>query len=174
MADEPLDAPDPEVPEAGELPDDGEPPDDGEIADLGGMRGVELSAEELAAIREATSASMTPGSVLIVSRPEDREQWSIDLDGAGLDLVFVGEPHQLLIALRDRDVESVIIDADACPSGGLPLLAALRNAGERLTQRIVVASRPTRTHVVSCLAAGATAYLVRPFAVEKLLEQLRG
>jgi DNA-binding response OmpR family regulator len=148
--------------------------DDLEPPRSGAMIGVELSSEELAAIREATRPGAAAGILVIVSRPEDREAWSIDLDGSNMDVAYVVGTHQLLVAVRDRDVESVIIDADACPSGGLPALAALRNCGARLVQRIVVASRPTRTHVVSCIAAGATGYLARPFTAERLLEQLRG
>ncbi len=138
-------------------------------------RGVELSPEELAAIREATRAGTGgPGNVVVVSRLEDRQQWTADFVDSGVEPSFVGDPHQLIVALRDRDIEIVIIDADACASGGLPALAVLRNREPRPTHTIVVASQPTRTHVVSCLAAGATGYLARPFELEQLLEQLRG
>ena len=137
-------------------------------------RGVELSPEELAAIREATRAAASPGGVRVVSRLEDREGWTSELGSAGVEPSFVADPHQLLVALREHDVETVIIDADACPSGGLPALAVLRNREPRPSHAIVVASRPTRTHVVSCLAAGATGYLARPFEIEQLLAQLRG
>lgn len=137
-------------------------------------RGVELSPEELAAIREATRTPNTPWGVLVVSRVEDREVWSTELGGAGVDPSFVADPHELIVALRERDIETVIIDADACPSGGLPVLAVLRSRDPRPSHAIVVASRPTRTHVVSCIAAGATGYLARPFELEQLLAQLRG
>jgi DNA-binding response OmpR family regulator len=38
----------------------------------------------------------------------------------------------------------------------------------------VVASQPTRTHLIGCLAAGVRRYVTKPLDVQALLEDLGG
>jgi CheY-like chemotaxis protein len=147
--------------------------DDG--LDLGpSSASVDLTAEELAAIRAATQSAMPGKTLIVVPSMAQRAEWTELLDQSGLDFEFVGDPFQLLNLCRTGNIEGVVIDADACASGGLTVLAALRGRLPELVARVVVASRPTRTHLVSCLAAGATAYLARPFLAHTLREHLDG
>lgn len=134
--------------------------------------GVELTAEELAAIRAATQSSVPGKTLVVVPSLSQREEWTTVLEQCGIDFEFVGDPFEILQLCRISSIEAVVIDADACPSGGLTVLAAIRGRTPDPIPRIVVASRPTRTHLVSCLAAGATAYATKPIAAETLREHL--
>lgn len=134
--------------------------------------GVELTAEELAAIRAATQSSVPGKTLVVVPSLVQREEWTTVLEQIGVDFEFVGDPYEILQLCRTATVEAVVIDADACPSGGLTILAAIRGRTPDPIPRVVVASRPTRTHLVSCLAAGATAYATKPIAPETLREHL--
>ncbi|HET6584833.1 MAG TPA: response regulator [Nannocystaceae bacterium] len=134
--------------------------------------GVELTAEELAAIRAATQSSLAGKTLLVVPSISQRDEWTTLLEQSGIDFEFVADPFHLLRLCRTESIDAIVIDADACPSGGLPILAALRGRTHEPLARVVVASRPTRTHLVSCMAAGATAYLPKPIAADALREHL--
>ncbi len=117
---------------------------------------------------------MTAGgkALVVVPLAHDRAAWSELLEGSGLEFEFISDRHQLAQALRIGGVSGVVIDADACAAGGLGELALLRGRAERSLPRVVVASQPTRTHLVSCLAAGATGYMPKPILPAALIEQL--
>lgn len=134
--------------------------------------GVELTAEELSAIRAATAVGFAGKTVLVVPLAAQRREWVDLLADTGLEIEYVADSHELLKLCRSGVVDRVVIDADACPSGGLPILAALRGRADRSIPRVVVASRPTRTHLVSCMAAGATAYVAKPIEAAALSEHL--
>lgn len=134
--------------------------------------GVELTAEELAAIREATQSRLAGKTLLVVPSMAQRGEWTTLLEQSGIVFEFVSDPYQLLRMCRTETIDAVVIDADACPSGGLTILAVLRGRTQEPMARVVVASRPTRTHLVSCLAAGATAYMPKPIAADALREQI--
>lgn len=138
-----------------------------------GGGGLELSAEELAAIREATRASVGGGRTLVVV-PIERERvvWTELLEGVGLDYEFVLDLAAIGRHLATGEFGSVIIDADTCPAGGLPVLAALRGSEGPLLPALVVASSPTRSHLLSCVAAGARAYLSKPVEGQSLVESV--
>ncbi|MBC8069837.1 MAG: response regulator [Deltaproteobacteria bacterium] len=121
-----------------------------------------LSPEELAAIREATTA-MTKGlAVIVADRPSARELWKESLTSIGAEFELVANHHQLLATCRTRNVDVVVVDADWCPSGGLTLLAAIRGAIGVPARLVVVASLATLPHLVACYAGGASEYLTRP------------
>jgi len=134
--------------------------------------GVQLTAEELAAIRAATQVGFSGKTVLVVPLLAQRREWTELLADSGLEIEYVGDSHQLLQLCRSGVVDRVVIDADACPSGGLGILAALRGRADAAIPRVVVASRPTRRHLVSCMAAGATVYVAKPLEAAALSEHL--
>jgi DNA-binding NtrC family response regulator len=133
---------------------------------------VTLSAEELSAIRDATRAWTWGVTVFVVAMPCAQQRWAQSLAGCAMDYAIVGSGHELAALLAGGDVRAVVIDADACPSGGLPELMVARVGGPVDLPRVVIASSPTRRHVVSCVAAGATDYVARPFEVEMLFDRL--
>lgn len=135
--------------------------------------GLELSAEELAAIREATRASVGGGRTLVVVPLErERDNWTALLEGIGLDYEFVVDVASIGRLLATGEFGAVIIDADSCPAGGLPVLAALRGAEGPVLPALVVASSPTRSHLLSCVAAGARAYLRKPLEGQRLIDSV--
>jgi DNA-binding NtrC family response regulator len=133
---------------------------------------VTLSAEELAAIRDATRAWTWGVTVFVAAMPSARQRWAQSLVGCAMDYAIVGNAHELAALLAGGDVRAVVIDADACPSGGLPELTVARARGPLDLPRVVIASAPTRRHVVSCVAAGATDYVAKPVEVEALFDRL--
>ena len=100
--------------------------------------------------------------MIVAPRETERERWREELADTGIEIDFVADHHQLLAACRERAIDVVVIDADACPSGGLTLLAAIRGRADAPSRRVVVASQPTRRHLVACLGGGASEYLCRP------------
>ncbi|MBL8949068.1 MAG: response regulator transcription factor [Myxococcales bacterium] len=121
-----------------------------------------LTPEELAAIREATRAAVRGSAMVVAERTGAQAQWKESLAELGIEFEVVANHHQVLAACRQRPVELVVIDADACPAGGLTLLAAIRGGTGVPLRRVVVVSRPTQTHLVACLGGGASEYVCRP------------
>jgi CheY-like chemotaxis protein len=142
-------------------------------AEPGADDGMSLTPEELAAIREATRESMTAGkTLLVVPLSRDRAGWTALLAETEFDYDFAPDVIGLTRALRSGAYASVVVDADACPSGGLPALTLIREASGGTVPAVVVASSPTRTHLLSCVAAGAKGYLAKPVAPALLLDTL--
>lgn len=138
-----------------------------------GGSGLELTPEELAAIREATRASVGGGRTLVVVPIErERAHWTELLDGVGLDYEFVADLASIGRQLATGEFGVVVIDADTCPAGGLPVLAALRGGDGPALPALVVASSPTRSHLLSCVAAGARAYMRKPFEAQALVDSV--
>lgn len=142
------------------------------IEDDGGV-GLELTPEELAAIREATRASVGGGRTLVVVPIErERAHWTELLEGVGLDYEFVADLAGIGRQIATGEFGAVVIDADTCPAGGLPVLAALRGRDGPCLPALVVASSPTRSHLLSCVAAGARAYMKKPFEAQALVDSV--
>lgn len=134
-----------------------------------------LTPEEMAAIRDATKA-MGAGKTLIVAQQRGaRERWRDSIAEAGIeDMEVCASEHQLLAACREQAIETLVIDADACSSGGLGVLAAVRTLQGGPERRVVLASQPTRSHLVACVAGGATDYLAEPADADELRKLLTG
>jgi CheY-like chemotaxis protein len=138
--------------------------------------GFELTPEEIAALREATRDAARGGiakALVIVPIEREHAQWKELLDRAGLAHDIAGDVLGALGSLRAGEYDAVIIDADASPAGGLPMLARIRAAASGVPA-VVVASQPTRTHLIGCLAAGVRRYVTKPLDVQALLEDLGG
>ena len=132
-----------------------------------------LTAAEIAAVREAVWSMRSSGRILlVVPMACARDGWSAALADSAMDYTFIPDVHELARALAGGEVRAVVIDADCCASGGLPELATARARGGADLRCVVVASQPTRRHLVSCVAAGATDYVSRPFEVDMLVDRL--
>ena len=154
------------------LPADGfasdKAPADGESPRAAGVAGgVELSPEEMAAIREATrEGALQGGGAVAVLLPvmRSREEWELLCQGAGLTPEFARDLYQVRKLCRAGQVRAIVVDGDMAPGGGVPAVLQLRRWAEVAAPVLVAASRPTRRHVVACMAAGAATYLVKPLA----------
>ncbi|MEE9384443.1 MAG: response regulator [Nannocystaceae bacterium] len=137
--------------------------------------GVEISEEEAAAIRQATLDGLGDSvstAVLLLPIERERALWEATLEKSGLPFVLAKDVHGVRRAFRDGEAGLVIIDADACPSGGLPALAQILSSTETQIPVFLAASNPTRVHLVSCLAAGAASYLVKPLEADGLRNRI--
>lgn len=144
--------------DADEDGEEGAAPDD----DTSSAGGPLLTAEELAAIRDATRAAVRGVAMIVAERPSAQDGWRESLAALGVDFEVVASHHQVLTACRERAIDLIVVDADACAAGGLTLLAAIRGRIGVPLRRIVVASRPTQTHLVACIGGGASEYVCRP------------
>jgi CheY-like chemotaxis protein len=136
--------------------------------------GFDLSAEEIAALREATREAARGGvtkALVIVPIERDHAAWKDLLDKAGLAHEITGDVSTMLVPLRAGEFDAVIVDADSSPAGGLPMLAKIRAAASGVPA-VVVASFPTRTHLIGCLAAGVLRYMTKPLDVQALIDDL--
>ena len=138
--------------------------------------GFDLSPEEIAALREATREASRSGvtkALVIVPIERDHALWKDLLDKAGLAHEIAADVSTAIVPLRAGEFDAVIVDADSSPAGGLPMLAKIRAAASGVPA-IVVASFPTRTHLIGCLAAGVRRYMTKPLDVQALIDDLGG
>ena len=160
------------TPETGESPGDPRPAG-AASGDEDASGGLSLTPEELAAIREATTQMGTGTRTLfVVPVARERDPWRERLGGSELDYAFATSLVAIPSTLRSGEFGVVVIDADACPSGGLYALAKVRTANVPSLVVVVLVSSPTKTHLVGCLAAGAHIYLCKPIETEKLIESI--
>jgi len=136
--------------------------------------GLELTPEEVAAIREATRDAKAGRrrTLIVVPIERERARWTEMLDGAGFDYEFATELASVGRHVRSGEFSAVIVDADSCPAGGLTVLAVLRNDPSSVVPAFVVASSPTRSHLLSCVAAGAKGYVTKPFEAQALIDTI--
>jgi CheY-like chemotaxis protein len=138
-------------------------------------RGVELSAEEIDALREATREGFAGADgrvAILVGSERHRGPWEEVLAQSGISGDFAHDLQAIRRMCRGGEATMVLVDCDACPSGGLPALARLNAWADLGVPVVVAASSPTRRHLVSCLAGGAVSYLVKPLDPVRLAEQL--
>jgi CheY-like chemotaxis protein len=138
--------------------------------------GFDLTPEEVAALREATREAARGGigkTLVIVPIARDHAQWKELLDRAGIAHEIAGDVLGSLGSLRAGEYDAVIVDADSSPAGGLPTLARIRAAASGVPA-IIVASFPTRTHLIGCLAAGVRRYVTKPVDLQALMLDLGG
>ncbi len=131
--------------------------------------GVELTAEEMAAIREVAREASFGGSVAVLA-PVERVRAAWDRLGrdAGAALEVVRTIFELRRAAATAELEAVIVDGDVLPGGGVAAVEVVGRWAARGVPVLMAASRPTRRHVAASLAAGAAGYLVKPCAPEDL------
>lgn len=131
---------------------------------------VALTADEADALRQATLDGLTGEEAIAILLPIAREHdyWEKILDLTGITTHIAKTLHETRKLCRAGEVQVVLVDADACAHGGLPDLARLLSWHDVSVPVLVAASQPTRTHLVACLAAGVSSYLVKPVDSENL------
>lgn len=146
----------------------------GKGLDDGGDDAMSLSEEEAAALREAAQeGAQEVGKVgLYLPLRRDEELWAGLFHESALESELAGCVHQLRRSCALGEISCILIDADACEHGGLPALARLLACQEVQVPVAVVASRPTRTHLIACLSAGSYTYLVKPMNADALRSSL--
>ena len=147
----------------------------GDEAAKGEGGGLELSPEELEALRAATRegfADLSDALVVVQPVERNRAEWEELLEPTGMAVHFARNVWETRALCLEHGCGIVIVDADVSPSGGLPLLARLRTEPHVQAPLLVAASTPTRTHLVACLAAGAATYLVKPIEVDLLRDRM--
>jgi CheY-like chemotaxis protein len=134
--------------------------------------GLAFTPEEAEALRQATMASLSGQEKLHLFLPLSRDlaNWQALVEELGIETEITRDLHELRQSCQKGEVTAIVIDADACEYGGLPALAKLVAGTGRSIPIIVAASRPTRTHLISCLASGAATYVVKPIAADALRE----
>ena len=132
--------------------------------------GLTLCREEGDALRRATLEGLSGGETVYLYLPLARDiaQWESLFSELGVESVITDDLHELRHACRSGEVQLVVVDADACQQGGLPALAKLVSWADIHVPVIVAASRPTRSHLVSCLASGAVTYVVKPLDADRM------
>jgi len=136
--------------------------------------GVELSDEEMAAIREVAAASASFGGGVVVLAPVERVRatWeALGKDGP-VSVEVVRTVFELRRVHRVGTIEAVVVDGDVLPGGGVAALGITRRWAAPGVPVLMAASRPTRHHVSASLAAGAAAYLVKPCTADDVARGL--
>jgi two-component system chemotaxis response regulator CheY len=93
---------------------------------------------------------------------------------ADAHIVAAANGAAALDRLRDETFDVVVTDVEMPTLGGLELLSAIRrDARWRHLPVLMVTAEARKDEIVRCTQAGATAYLVKPFARAVLEEKLR-
>ena len=93
---------------------------------------------------------------------------------ADADIVEAVNGAAALERLRDETFDVVVTDIEMPTLGGFELLSAIRrDARWRHLPVLMVTAEARKDEIVRCTQAGATAYLVKPFARAVLEEKLR-
>ena len=93
---------------------------------------------------------------------------------ADADIVEAANGEAALDRLRDEAFDVVVTDIEMPTLGGFELLSAIRrDARWRHLPVLMVTAEARKDEIVRCTQAGATAYLVKPFARAVLEEKLR-
>jgi len=92
----------------------------------------------------------------------------------GARLCFAGDGHEALARLAEHpDVDLVLLDLNMPRMNGFELLAALRGSPVHAhVPVIIVSTEGKQADEARGLAAGATAYVRKPFSPEQLLETI--
>ncbi|HEX5761144.1 MAG TPA: response regulator [Thermoanaerobaculia bacterium] len=89
-------------------------------------------------------------------------------------LVFAGDGRQALERLREHpDVELILLDINMPVMSGLEFLATLRAEGDR-TAVIIITTEGREEDTRRGLAAGAAAYVTKPFSGGEILDVIAG
>ena len=93
---------------------------------------------------------------------------------ADADVVEATNGAAALERLREETFDVVVTDIEMPTLGGFELLSAIRrDARWRHLPVLMVTAEARKDEIVRCTQAGATAYLVKPFARSLLEEKLR-
>ncbi len=92
------------------------------------------------------------------------------LSDAGYQVTTVGTPRAALRMLRTRRFEVIVVDLLLPELDGLALCREMRRL--TTTPIIILSASHDSQHQVEALAAGANAYLRKPFDLEALMAQL--
>ncbi len=90
------------------------------------------------------------------------------------DVAEAADGAAALAHLRSAPVDAVITDIEMPILGGFELLSAIKkDAALKHLPVLMVTAEARKDEIVSCVQAGAAAYLVKPFTRETLEEKLR-
>ena len=90
----------------------------------------------------------------------------------GFDVTSAADGHAALEVLREQTVDCLILDIGMPGIDGLEVCRRLREAGDR-TPIILLTAYDGVGDRAGGLEAGADDYLVKPFALEELVERIR-
>jgi len=90
----------------------------------------------------------------------------------GFDVTSAADGHAALEVLREQTVDCLILDIGMPGIDGLEVCRRLREAGDR-TPIILLTAYDGVGERAGGLEAGADDYLVKPFALEELVERIR-
>lgn len=97
------------------------------------------------------------------------------LTDQGYELVMTDNGADALTLCRDRRPDVLLLDRTMPGVDGMDVLRELRaDPGFDSMPVVLLTARSAKDEVESALAAGATAYLIKPFAMSALLELLAG
>jgi DNA-binding response OmpR family regulator len=116
-----------------------------------------------------------PRVLVADDEPDVRALVRVAVERAGGDVVrAVGDGTAALTAARDERPDLAVLDVAMPGASGLEVCAALRaDAGTAGTRVLLLSAGATEDDVARGLAAGADLYLVKPFAVSFLVDQIR-
>jgi DNA-binding response OmpR family regulator len=116
---------------------------------------------------------MSGGLVLVADDDEDiLSLVRIRLERAGFDVVAAHDGEQALALARERAPRVAVLDISMPKLDGLQVLAALR-AEEADVRVVLLTAKAQEADVERGFAAGADAYLKKPFSPTELVEKVQ-
>jgi len=120
---------------------------------------------------DAREPRRAPLILLIEDDADVRSTLSAILHDEGCDLIIAANGFDALAALDQHDPDVVLLDWMMPVVDGPSFLRALRQEFHRTTPVLVISAGRTRESAVR--AAGADAYLHKPFDIDELMQVLR-
>jgi CheY-like chemotaxis protein len=118
--------------------------------------------------------SETPLILCADDDPDILALLALRLEGAGFRVVQAADGEQALALARDVHPSVAVLDVMMPRLTGTEVLGALRaDPATRDLRVILVSARAQQSDVESGLAAGADAYLAKPFQASELIELVR-
>ncbi len=118
---------------------------------------------------------MTGGKPLVLVADDDEDILMlvrIRLEREGLDVIAAHDGEEALVLARERRPKVAVLDISMPKLDGLEVLAALRDDGAE-TRVVLLTAMAQEADVERGYAAGADAYVKKPFSPSELVERVQ-
>lgn len=117
---------------------------------------------------------VTPAKVLVVEDDEAIQFMQRELLTAeGYEVVLAGSGLEALAAIERASVDAVILDMQLPDIDGITVCQRIRATDQGHLPILIASANRAHESIAEAMAAGADAYLTKPFQPDLLLEQLR-
>ena len=112
--------------------------------------------------------------LLVEDEPDLREVIALDLRRRGYDVQLAGDVPEAERLVQQGPPELVVVDMMLPGASGFRVLQLVKERSEGRVPVIMMSGNNSHAHRAYALAAGADAFLAKPFGPEELAEAIAG